>query len=149
MNNKMSRNDGEIFVIRLGKWTTWRISQSTGPAQSKRTLPASTPVLAVYIYIYINIHTDIHTYIHACMHACIHTYIHTYALTCINKTFTCSYMIYVYLCVYIYIYIYALLRQVPARKIILARGPGALVFSVLNMACFKHRTWDFLWFFTI
>jgi hypothetical protein len=41
----------EKFVIRLPKRTTRGISQNIGPAQSKRTFPGSTSVLAVYIYI--------------------------------------------------------------------------------------------------
>ena len=37
----------EKFVIRLPKRTTRGISQNIGPAQSKRTFPGSTSVLAV------------------------------------------------------------------------------------------------------
>ena len=44
---------GKKIVIRLPKRTTRGISQNIGPAQSKRTFPGSTSVLAVYIYIYI------------------------------------------------------------------------------------------------
>ena len=43
----------EQIVIRLPKRTTRGISQNIGPAQSKRTFPGSTSVLAVCIYIYI------------------------------------------------------------------------------------------------
>ena len=45
----------ETIVIRLPKRTTRGISQNIGPAQSKRTFPGSTSVLAIYIYIYIYI----------------------------------------------------------------------------------------------
>ena len=40
----------EKIVIHLPKRTTRGISQNIGPAQSKRTFPGSTSVLAVYIY---------------------------------------------------------------------------------------------------
>ena len=49
----------EKIVIRLHKRTTRGISQNIGPAQSKRTFPGSTSVLAVYIYIYISIYLSI------------------------------------------------------------------------------------------
>ena len=39
----------EKFVIRLPKRTTRGISQNIGPAQSKRTFPGSTSVLAVVL----------------------------------------------------------------------------------------------------
>ena len=39
----------EKIVIHLPNWTTRGISQNIGPAQSKRTFPGSTSVLAVYI----------------------------------------------------------------------------------------------------
>ena len=38
----------QISSIHLGRWTS-RISSNTGPAQSKRTSPGSTPVLAVIL----------------------------------------------------------------------------------------------------
>ena len=42
---------GYFFVIHLPRWTTRRISQNIGPAQSKRTFSGSTSVLAVIIYL--------------------------------------------------------------------------------------------------
>ena len=41
----------EQIVIRLPKRTTRGISQNIGPAQSKRTFPGSTSVLAVSLYL--------------------------------------------------------------------------------------------------
>ena len=46
----------ETIVIHLPNWTTRGISQNIGPAQSKRTFPGSTSVLAVLIYTYIIIY---------------------------------------------------------------------------------------------
>ena len=43
----------EQIVIRLPKRTTRGISQNIGHAQSKRTFPGSTSVLAVTYYIYV------------------------------------------------------------------------------------------------
>ena len=46
-------------VIHLPNWTTRGISQNIGPAQSKRTFPGSTSVLAVTIHTIQTIHTVI------------------------------------------------------------------------------------------
>ena len=62
-------------VIRLPKRMTRGISQNIGSAQSKRTFPGSTPVLAVIIvYIYIHLHMYILLYIYVYIYIHIHIY---------------------------------------------------------------------------
>ena len=62
MSKIESKMPGEIFAIHVGKRTTWRISQDTDPAPSKRTFPGSTPVLPVCMYVCMYVYNCIYIY---------------------------------------------------------------------------------------
>ena len=62
----------------------WRISQNTGRAQSKRTFPGSTPVLALnYLHLYLYVH--IFLYIHIDHRYTVYLYVYIYIYLCIES----------------------------------------------------------------